>query len=172
MVFPQARLPMSDSHPLIMQDRVRWADVDLIGIMRFSAFTRLVENGEQELLRAASLPYASMFDDATIWMPRRHLAIEYLAPARIDELLAVVTYVSRMGDTSLTLQVDVWNADRSVQIIAATMVVVCVTAPTFAKRPLPRMVREALSPFVCTVDEARAHVGISRAETPLDLRDG
>jgi YbgC/YbaW family acyl-CoA thioester hydrolase len=163
---------MSDTRPLVMQDRVRWGDVDLIGIMRFSAFTRLIENGEQELLRAAGLPYASIFEGATVWMPRRHLAIEYLAPARIDELLTVVTYVSRLGVTSLTLQVDVWNADQSVQLVGATMVVVCVTAETFAKRPLPRMVRDALSPFVCSAEAIRARFVPSPAEMPLDLPNG
>ncbi len=158
---------MSETHPHITQDRVRWADVDLIGVMRFSAYTRLVEDGEQELLRAAGLPYASIFENATIWMPRRHLAIEYMAPARIDERLTVVTYVSRLGDTSVTLQIDVWNADRSSQIIGATMVVVCVTAATFAKRRLPRIVREALAPFVCAVEVVRGSVADLQVHVPL-----
>lgn len=48
---------MSVSAPFVTQERVRWADVDLIGIMRFSAYTRLVEMGEQELMRAAGIPY-------------------------------------------------------------------------------------------------------------------
>jgi acyl-CoA thioester hydrolase len=163
---------MAATRPHITQDRVRWADVDQIQIMRFSAFTRLVENGEQDLLRAAGLPYATIFDDATIWMPRRHLAIAYLAPARLDDALTLVTYVSRMGDTSLTLQVDVWNADQSVQIVGATMVVVCVTAATFVKRSLPRMVREALSPFVCDPATVQAQRGRSPEELPLHLADG
>ena len=139
-----------------MQDRVRWADVDQIRIMRFSAFTRLVENAEQELLRAAGLPYGEIFEGATIWMPRRHLAIEYMAPARLDDALSLVTYVSRLGDTSLTLNADVWLAERGVLVAGAAMVVVCVTAETFEKRRLPRVVRQALAPFACTVELARS----------------
>ena len=147
---------MTESRPFVLHDRVRWADVDLVSIMRFSAFTRLVEVAEQELMRAAGLPYAMLFDNPRIWMPRRRLEIDYFAPARIDDELALVTYVSRMGDTSLTLQVDVRHAVRDTLIAAATMVVVCVTVDGFAKRPLPRMTRELLARFVMTVDEARA----------------
>lgn len=147
---------MTASRPFVTHERVRWADVDLVSIMRFSAFTRLVEMAEQELLRAAGLPYATLFDNPSIWMPRRRLEIDYFAPARIDDELALVTYVSRMGETSLTLQVDVRHATRHTLVAAATMVVVCVTVEGFAKRPLPRSARESLAPFVMTVDEARA----------------
>ncbi len=147
---------MTASRPFVTHERVRWADVDLVSIMRFSAFTRLVEVAEQELLRAAGLPYATLFDHPRIWMPRRRLEIDYFAPARIDDELALVTYVSRMGDTSLTMQVDVRHAPRHTLIAAATMVVVCVTVEGFAKRPLPRITRESLAPFVMTVEDARA----------------
>ena len=147
---------MTAPRPFVVHERVRWADVDLVAIMRFSAFPRLVEVAEQELLRAAGLPYATLFAAPRIWMPRRRLEIDYIAPARLDDDLALVTYVSRMGDTSLTLQVDVRNAASQTLIAAATMVVVCVTVEGFAKRPLPRITREQLAPFVLSVDEARA----------------
>jgi YbgC/YbaW family acyl-CoA thioester hydrolase len=147
---------MTASRPLVTHERVRWADVDLVSIMRFSAFPRLIEIAEQELLRAAGLPYATLFDHPSLWMPRRRLEIDYFAPARLDDELALVTYVSRMGETSLTLQVDIRHATRNTLVAAATMVVVCVTVAEFAKRPLPRSARESLAPFVMTVDEARA----------------
>lgn len=147
---------MTAPRPFVIHERVRWADVDLVCIMRFSAFTRLVELAEQELLRAVGLPYALLFDNPTIWMPRRRLEIDYYAPARIDDELALVTYVSRMGDTSLTLQVDVRHAERQTLVAAISMVVVCVTVEGFAKRPLPQSARTALAPFVLTVEDARA----------------
>lgn len=147
---------MTSPTPFLAFDRVRWADVDLVGIMRFSAFTRLVELAEQELLREAGLSYDKIFDAPTIYMPRRHLGIDYFSPARIDDPLTLVTYVSRLGDTSLTLNVDVRSTTRWTLIASATMVVVCVTVESFVKRPLPTMVRDALAPFACTVETARA----------------
>lgn len=156
---------MPTPQPFLSHERVRWADVDLVGIMRFSAFTRLVENAEQELLRAAGLPYGEIMVAPDIWMPRRHLAIEYFAPVRLDDELALVTSVSRMGDTSLTLQVDVRTRTRWTLSASAALVVVCVEATTFAKRPLPRICREALAPFVVPPDEARAWVPLLSAPT-------
>jgi len=147
---------MTTATPFLAFDRIRWADVDLVGIMRFSAVTRMIELAEQELLREAGLPYSKIFDAPTVYMPRRHLSIEYFSPARLDDALTLVTYVSRLGDTSLTLNVDVRSSARWTLIASAAMVVVCVTVESFAKRPLPTLVRESLAPFACTPEDARA----------------
>lgn len=146
---------METTAPFLVLERVRWADVDLVGIMRFSAVTRLVELAEQEMLRAAGLPYGEILNAPQIWMPRRHLEIEYFSPARLDDELALVTYVSRLGDTSLTVNVDVRQHATGQLVATAAMVVVCVRADSFTKRPLPRIARERLAPFVVTVDNAR-----------------
>ena len=147
---------MLTPRPFVVPDRVRWADVDLVGIMRFSAFTRLVEVAEQELMRAAGLPYGAFFDAPDTYLPRRHLSIDYFAPVRIDDELALVTYVSRIGDTSLTLRVDVRSGESRTLIAAAEMVVVCVGAASWVKQRVPDDVRTRLAPYVCTVDAARA----------------
>lgn len=141
--------------PFLSHERVRWADVDLVGIMRFSAFTRLVENAEQDMWRDAGLPYGSVLEAPDTWMPRRNLNIEYTAPAKIDEALLLVTYISRMGESSLVFNVDVMSAERLQLIAAATVVTVCVNASDFSKRPLPDALRSAMAPYALSVDEAR-----------------
>jgi acyl-CoA thioester hydrolase len=142
--------------PHVCAERVRWADVDLVGIARFSAFTRFVEHAEQEWLREAGLPYHELFTAPEIWMPRRHMAIDYLAPARLDEALALVTYVPRVGETSFSFQVDVLGLREGDLRVRATVVVVCVTAPGFIKCPLPHLVRDAIVPYHMDADAARA----------------
>ena len=149
--LPQTVVP----RPYVVTERVRWADVDLVGIMRFSAFTRFVEAAEQELLREAGLPYSVIFDDPDVWLPRRALSIEYFAPVRIDDLVELSCYVSHTGDTSLTFAVDMRRMDGTF-VAAASMTVVAVTAATFTKRPLPEIVRTTLAPFTLSRAEARA----------------
>jgi len=142
--------------PHVCAERVRWADVDLVGIARFSAFTRFVEHAEQEWLREAGLPYHEIFSAPDIWMPRRHMALDYLAPARLDDALALVTYVPRVGETSFSFQVDMLGLQQGDLRVRATVVVVCVTAPEFTKRPLPRLVRDAIAPYYMDADAALA----------------
>lgn len=146
---------MPAAAPFLVHDRVRWADVDLVGIARFSAFTRFVELAEQELMRAAGMPYTEVFDAPDVLMPRRALTFEYFAPVRLDEMLTLVTYVARMGETSLTLNVDM-RAASGAMVATAAMTIVCVTAADFRKRPLPEEMRGRLAPFTLPAEAARA----------------
>lgn len=146
------------ARPFLSNDRVRWADVDLVGIMRFSAFTRLVENAEQDLWREAGLGYQKITDNPSVWMPRRNLSIEYTSPAKIDDVLQLVTYVSRLGESSVVFNVDVMTEDSRRLYAAAEMVTVCVNARTFTKEPLPAETRTAMAPFVMTMENARAWI--------------
>ena len=142
-----------DGAPFVCTERVRWADVDLVGIMRYSAFPRLIEFAEQEMLREAGLPFSQVFDAPDVWLPRRALSIEYFAPARIDDMIEISAFVSRMGDTSLTFTFEMRLPDGT-RVATATMTVVAVTARTFTKRPLPDQVRNGLARFVVTTAHA------------------
>ena len=142
-------------HPFLVSDRVRWADVDYVRIMRYSAFTRLVEVAEQELMRAAGMPYATLFDAPEVYLPRRHLSIEYFKPVRLDDELSLVTFVSHVGDSAMTFNVDVRTATEWTLVAAAATVVVCVDVATFAKQRLPDDIRNTLAPYICSVAEAR-----------------
>lgn len=146
------------SRPFLSADRVRWADVDLVGIMRFSAFTRLIENAEQDMCRDAGLGYQKMMQNPSVWMPRRNLSIAYTAPARIDDVLQLVTYVSRMGESSIVFNVDVMTADFGQLYAAAEVVTVCVDARTFAKVALSAETRLAMAPYTMSTEAARASV--------------
>lgn len=130
--------------------------MDFVRIMRFSAFTRLVEVAEQELMRAASMPYSMIFDAPTVYLPRRQLSLEYFAPVRLDDELALVTFVSQIGDTALTFNVDVRSATSWTLVASAAMVVVCVGVESFAKQRVPEEIRTALAPYTCSVAAARA----------------
>jgi acyl-CoA thioester hydrolase len=141
-------MPAAPSPFVPVQERVRWADVDLVGIMRFSAVTRLVEMAEQELWRAAGIPYAEMFRNPAVWLPRRTLSIDFLAPARLDDLLLLDAWVARMGTKAVTLAFAVRQANGGREVARAEMVLVCVTNPAFVPTPLPAEVREALAPFL------------------------
>lgn len=143
------------SSPFVTRERVRWADVDLVGIMRYSAFTRLIEFADQEMFRAAGMPYAFIMDQPQYWLPRRQLTIEYHEPVAIDVELAIVSYITRLGETSITFAFDVRRADNWALVASATMVVVCVTVDTFTKCVLPESLRTGFAPFVCSPETGR-----------------
>ena len=154
----EAEKPKIRPRPFLSSDRVRWADVDLVGIMRFSAFTRLVENAEQDMCREAGLGYETSMQNPSVWLPRRNFSIAYTAPARIDQVLELVTYVSRVGESSVVFNVDVMAGDFRQLYASAEIVTVCVDAQTFTKVPLPAELRLAMAAYSMSTEAARAWV--------------
>ena len=122
--------------------------------MRFSAFPRLVEHAEQEWLRAAGQPFHELMRAPTYWLPRRKLTIDYFSPARIDDALAMITYVPRVGESSFTFNVDVVALDDGAPRASAEVVVVCVDRDRFTKRTLPQLLRDTFAPYRLDRDAA------------------
>jgi YbgC/YbaW family acyl-CoA thioester hydrolase len=151
--------------PFVVSEFVRWGDIDLAGIICYGAYIRFYELAETEIFRAAGLPFKEMFERYDIWLPRKVMHTEFHSPALLDERLAVVTYFSRIGTTSLTINFDVMDAARELVRATAYQVLVCVTRRTLAKRSLPGEIVEAIAPWVMTPEEARA--GAKRAQPGL-----
>jgi acyl-CoA thioester hydrolase len=151
---PSTFLRMS-ARPFAIEEHVRWSDVDHAGIIFYGAYVRFFEIAETEMFRAAGLPYSGAFGRLGIWLPRVHFDCDFLYPARLDDRLRVVTYVSRFGTTSLTLNFDVWHLDAGRLAAVAHEVLVCTDRASLTSVPIPAALRSALAPYVLTEQQAR-----------------
>ena len=142
--------------PFILSEYVRWGDIDLAGIICYGAYMRFYEMAETEIFRAVGLPFKDVFERFDIWLPRKILHTEFHSPALLDEQLEVLTYFTRAGTTSVTINFDVMDAGHRTLHATAYQVLVCVSKQGFAKRPLPTEILRAIEPYVMTCEEARA----------------
>jgi len=133
--------------PFRLRERVRWEDVDLAGIVRYSAFPRFHDAAEAELLRAAGHPIPAILDTLGVWLPRRVLHVEYLAPVRFDAEVEARLWVAAVGASSITLAGELWSGDGAVRHAAWHVVLVCVDGASLAKRPVPPPLAQALERF-------------------------
>ena len=141
--------------PFVIREYVRWGDVDLAGIICYGAYIRFFELAETEVFRAAGLPFREMFERFDMWLPRKVMHTEFSAPALLDDRLKLVTYFSRLGTSSLTINFDVLSEDGRKLHASAYQVLVCVEKSTFKKKPLPAEVVRMLEPYVMPCEEAR-----------------
>ena len=141
--------------PFAIDEYVRWSDVDHAGIIFYGSYVRFFEIAETELFRTAGLPYSVFFERLGIWLPRVHFDCDFTYPARLDDCLRVVAYVSRFGTTSLTMHFDVWHRGTGRLAAAAREVLVCTDRASLAPTPIPDALRSALAPFVFSEQAAR-----------------
>jgi len=146
--------------PFIIEEYVRWSDVDYAGIIFYGAYVRFFEIAETELFRASGLAYKDVFDHYGIFLPRRAIHAEFFTPARLDDRLSVAAYIGKVGNRSMTINFDVvWGSPR---FLGATgwQVLVCVDRTSLRPTALPAGLLQSLAPHTLTPEAARASLGV------------
>ena len=153
-------MPSVAPTPYIIEEYVRWSDVDFAGIIFYGSYVRFFEIAETELFRSCGLAYKDVFDRYDIFLPRKAVHSEFFHPPRLDDRLRVATYVGRVGTTSMTLNFDVLRDGTPMLAAAGWMVLVCVDRAALRPRALPPGLLEALRPHTLPVAEARRRLGV------------
>ena len=131
----------------IIEERVRWGDVDAAGIIFYGAYIRFFEFAETELFRSVGLPYSVMFDELDVWLPRVHLECDFHRAARLDDLLEVSVFVGRFGRKSMHLNFEVRRKGADELIADAHFVLASVRRDTFETVPIPDELKTRLAPY-------------------------
>lgn len=132
-----------------VEEYVRWEDIDAAGIINYQAYLRFFGLAEAELLRSAGLTYTFLFESLGIWLPRVRVECDFRAPVKLDELLAVEAFFSRVGETSVHLDFEVRRKRDPEEVVASgRYVLVCVTQKDFRPVPIPEEFRRRIARFV------------------------
>ena len=151
--------------PFVVEEYVRWSDVDYAGIIFYGSYVRFFEIAETELFRAAGVPYSEVFDRFAMWLPRVHLSCDFKYPARLDDRLQVAAYFTKFGTSSLRINFDVLHVAAGQLAAAGHEVLVCVDREALRPQPLPSELRDVFAPFAFTESAARQQLGI-KADGP------
>jgi acyl-CoA thioester hydrolase len=121
--------------------RVYYEDTDLAGVVYYANYLRFIERGRSEALRGGGIDQAALKRDLGLVFVVRSLSIDYLSPARFDDLLEVRTRVTRLRGASVEMGQEIWRGADP--LIRATVTVACMDAAGRPQR-LPEAVRLAL----------------------------
>lgn len=101
------------------------------------------------MLRSAGLAYRFLIESLGIWLPRARVECNFHHPVKLDELLSVEAYLSRIGRTSIHLDFEVRRKSDPAQIVATgRYVLVCVRQGDFTPVPVPDEFRKRIARYV------------------------
>ena len=130
--------------------RVRWMECDAQGIVFNGAYMGYLEIAQAEYFRNLGfsiykIAQEGYFDSAVV-----KATIEFKAPARVDDILEFHTRVSRIGTTSLVLDVEIYpeKSDRLLTIMQAVYVGFHPKSET--TQPVPDAIRKLVGQFEAT----------------------
>jgi acyl-CoA thioester hydrolase len=129
----------------VMAVRVYYEDTDFTGIVYHANYLRFMERGRTNYLRLVGTDHRALFEAAKAEAPGfafvvRSMAIEFLKPARMDDVLEVTTGPGEVKGASITMLQRVSRGDET--LVEASVRVAFVSAGR--ARPIPKPLRIAL----------------------------
>lgn len=118
-----------------MAVRVYYEDTDAGAIVYHASYVRFMERGRTEYLRAKGISQRSLANAApadVILFAVRHMELDFLKPAKLDDLLEVTTKPVEIGGARVELEQGIWRGDEL--LAKAHVTVVGIGATGKAKR--------------------------------------
>lgn len=129
----------------VMPVRVYYEDTDFSGVVYHANYLRFMERGRTNYLRLLGIGHGELWEQAQSEAPGfafvvRSMQIEFLKPARMDDLLQVTTTPQEVRGASIVLLQRVMRAQET--LVEARVRVACVAGGR--ARPIPKALRLAM----------------------------
>ena len=135
---PAPGAPMATHRQAI---RVYFEDTDAAGIVYYANYLKFAERARTDMLRDLGISHAEMMKRDGLVLVVRRCEIDYLKPARLDDLLTVETEAAKLGGASVDLRQRVL---RDNDVLADLKVLVVCIGPDGRPTRIPDYVRVVL----------------------------
>lgn len=123
--------------------RVYYEDTDAGGVVFYANYLKFFERARTEMLRFAGFEQDALASEQGILFVVRAVQVDYLKPARFNELLQVTSRVVESKKTSFVCaQEIIRGADL---LCLGSVRIVCVDAWTMRPKAIPSVIMEYLS---------------------------
>ena len=133
-----------------MTRRVHFSEVDRAGVLYFAHYYRFMEETEHAFRKSIGLQVFSEVDGRETTWPRVATSCEYYSPALFDEILELTFRVVKVGNRSVTYEVDFDCEGRSVALGRMTAVYCILINHSFEVAAIPDYIRKKLEGAMAT----------------------
>jgi acyl-CoA thioester hydrolase len=152
-ILVQRRLRMTDAWASgrfegkvhVLPIRIYYEDTDLSGVVYHANYLRYMERGRSEFFRSVGIVRLAQLDapQPSAWTLRK-VNLEFLRPARLDDLVEVHTRAIALTGARLSAEQNIFCKDA---LLARGQVEACIMTLDGKARRIPQEMREKLAPF-------------------------
>ena len=129
--------------------RIYYEDTDAGGIVYHPNYLKFAERGRTEFLRHTGFNNSDLQNDIGVMFVVRHIDIDYLKTAVLDDALTLETTIQNIKNTSFTMHQRTCRGDDVIADMHVVMV--CVDMKTHKPVRLPENIKEAFQLYQETV---------------------
>lgn len=119
--------------------RVYYEDTDTGGVVFYANYLKFFERARTEWLRAAEIGQQALAETDHAMFVVKSTAVDYHAPAKLDDELKLTVKVERLGRASVQFLQEAWriNTSEPQLLVTGRIKVGCVDTRSFRARGIP-----------------------------------
>jgi acyl-CoA thioester hydrolase len=121
--------------------RVYYEDTDSGGVVYYANYLKFMERARTEWLRELGFLQTELKSRDDVLFAVRHVEIDYLQPARLDDNLQIDVELVDAGGASMTLAQQITKLNEPGVLCKGVVKIVCLKASTFKPAALPSAIR-------------------------------
>jgi acyl-CoA thioester hydrolase len=125
--------------------RVYYEDTDSGGVVYYANYLRFMERARTEWLRALGFEQDELLRDAGILFAVRSVKLDFLRPARFNELLEVTAEPRTPGRASIDFHQEIRRGEE--RICTGEIRLACIDAERFVPAPIPAEISRRMEPL-------------------------
>jgi len=118
--------------------RVYYEDTDAGGMVYHASYVAFYERARTEMLRECGFSQQQLLAERIAFVVSK-MTLDYLAPARLDDLLEIQCEVKSLRGASMLFSQRIVNAENQI-INQAEVLIVCVDSSLMKPRALPKSI--------------------------------
>ena len=139
----------ASQQPFTLPIRVYYEDTDAGGVVYYANYLKFLERCRTEWLREIGHDQADLLRDPGIAFVVRSVSLEYLKPARLDDLLSVGLEVEKITKSQIFFRQHIRRANPAAdggwdELLSGKIQIICVNATLMKITSIPALLRTKL----------------------------
>jgi acyl-CoA thioester hydrolase len=122
--------------------RVYYEDTDSGGVVYYANYLKYMERARTEYLRSLGFEQDGLIKTYNVLFAVRRVELDYLKPARFNELLEVRSDVIECKKASLLFEQQVYRVDDNALLCTGQVKIACLLADSFKPCAIPSFIME------------------------------
>ncbi|TDF35543.1 acyl-CoA thioesterase [Alteromonadaceae bacterium M269] len=132
-----------DTSPFQLLIRVRYAECDAQGVVFNARYADYADLAATEFMRATLGGYQTLLNQG-LDTQVVNLSIKWKSSAKFDDIIRLETQVTKIGNTSFTLSVVIYDKETDRLIAECEIVYVMISTNDFQKTPIPDALKQKM----------------------------
>jgi acyl-CoA thioester hydrolase len=125
------------------QYRIYYEDTDAGGVVYYANYLKFFERARTDFLRALEISQIELSQKENLFFVVRRCEVDYLAPARLDDLIEVSVEIKELGAVSIVMHQEIKKSDLVLSRLEVT--IACVEGGSFKIKRIPDIMLKALA---------------------------